>query len=532
MNTTRELVVTYNSYAVSYANGRPVSGFYFQQKDENRGVIRFSFTIAGTDSAASFASACTAAETAFTTPFKDLTVAIGASNLFSGSQSGSTALDCRPTITKAGTQGADSARSRTYDVEIEFGLPASWNSSYPGLRDVNVTVGYTPARRREVTIAGTFTAITSTDALAQYEDQIESFVTATMTWLGVDTFELVTENPVTVSINRKTADFARLYREIVFGQLGSADDEEIVEQELFITRSLLGAENSPLNSAPGSTSQGSVLPLSNITATYSCWVDKDKTTDLRGKWDSIRGFVIKQIQDTLGGGVFALMNDAPTFNPDENRITSVISGIATDPDGSGTVQYLWEQETTDKLPPEFVPAWTGDPYSAFVYQAVGVRMRRTSTRKRTAGGGGSGAAGGAGSGASGGGGSLAGGAGGFFGWIAPGIIEVQNGNVIGYSSPISPGSGTFGLGVGGTLTYTGGYSVTNGQVNPDSGAGQFGIGGNGGGGGAGSADWFAVSQRSGTRPLQAGRPPYVITITETWSETVERYAKAISGSLS
>ena len=505
MSAIRELVITYGSY-VTNSTTRQVTNFTRGARDRDRQSIEFDLVISGAASAAAFASEVSTTETAFGNPYQDVTVALGATNVIAVTQSGNTGLDAMPSISKPGQVG-DTARSRVYHVRIEWGLPASWNLTYPGLRDLAVTLDYTPARRLGWTIAGTFTAISGSDAKAQYEAQIATLTTDTASWLSISSYELVDESSVQVSTNRKTATFARTFRELL---LASAA-ESVVEQSLIVTRDQRGTE-----------SQGNAVPLQGWSAVYSAWVDKSVTTDLTSLYQTVKTYAMARVQNALNSSQVALMSDAPSFDQDENRITLNLSGMAVDPQSSGLLDLSVTTTLDTKLPVDFDPAWSGNPYAAFVYTSVAILTRTIVERRRdiTTGGVVDDAGGG-------GGGGFGGGLVGrgpintFFGF--PGSTPIFSDGAAVASRP--PASSFFDIDL--VTVYP-----------PD--ADQNGSGGvdDGGGGGGGpppnnkqqpgAPTWILVSTQVSSRPgIRIGRPNFGITVRDVSTTTVERYIAPI-----
>jgi hypothetical protein len=487
-DTVRELVITYGSWS-SNSTSRQITDWSFVSMDRDRAAVEFTVFLSGAASAAAFVSETQAAETAFSTPYQNLTVALGASNLIAVTQSGSTGLDAMPSIVKRGQVG-DTGRSRVYRVRVEYGLPASWNATYPGLRDVTVTLEYTPARRIGWTIAGVFTAITSTDAKAQYEAQIATLASATASWLSIPSYELVSETGVAVTANRKTTTFARTFRELIFAQATAA----VVEQSLVVSRDRRGIE-----------SQGRATPLQGWTATYTAWIDADVTTDLPGTYATIRSYALEKVRAILGSSAVALMSDSPAFDYDENRINATLSGMATDPTGGSVIEYTKTVTRDDKKPVDFVPAWSGNPYAAFVFEGVGILTRTTVERKRQIG--------------SGGGGGNAGGG-------DPAVAPLFGGGGGGGSSV---GRGSFF-----DIDLTTVFPNASGGGSPVGGA-DVAPGGAGGGAAAGQQEnggtWFEVSTSDGERPkLSVGAPGFRIDIEETTKTLVERWVVPIMAS--
>lgn len=381
----REFVITYGSYVVGGASASAaceVHGYPTIEMSRDRASVSFDVTVtAGTEAQA--ASAFAALEAAFHNPFQNLTIALGSSTLLSVTQAASTALDAIATVALPGGP-PDTGRSRRYRVRIEFGLPATWAAT-SGLRDSSVALGIGPNGVATVTLRGTFTAVGSSDAKAVYDAAIASWASSQLSWLGISVYELIAEPRVQVSINRKTCDFERVYRELIYPQAGSSNDSAIVGQGFVVTKSRKGSEYSP-SSEGGDGSTGAtvtVTPLLDVSARYECWIDKRVTTDLQAKWATIQPWVIGIVQDLAGGGAFGLMRCAPAFHWDENRITADIEGVAPNSeDGGDIIQNILEITTSRVAGWEFVAAWTGDPEAALVFRGSQVYVQRVTRRWR------------------------------------------------------------------------------------------------------------------------------------------------------
>ncbi len=519
---TRELAITYNSYQVGGSTGRQIHGFSQQSVSKDRAAISFDVIVtASTESA--FAAACSAIEAAYSTPYKDLTVALGSSSLIAVTQNGNTGLDAIATIEKPGGP-PDSGRSRRYRVRIEYGLPASWATT-PGLRDSHVALSKGPQGRALVTLRGTFTAISGNDAKAQHDAQIDTWAAAQKTWLGITTWQLVEVGTVEVSVNRKTCEFSRTYIEL-FATQGAAS---VVRQSLVVTRIRRGSEYSPQAGAPsgGTTDQAGnaadVVPLTDISATYEAWIDKSVTTDLKSTWAALESFVIAQIAVELGTSSFGMISAAPSYHVDQNQITAIVTGVAADVDASAIVQNVFEQSTRRQPGYEFLPVWSGNPLEAIVQPGQEVLVRTTTRRWRTLGsisGGSLGVSSGGGSGSGAGGGGW-----GAIGYVGQGIgSSLAGAEYVG--SPIA--FGNYGSWQPTLIPdANGNYSNPGGTVigSPGSGSGGGASGGADLGAiGAGGSGWYPIDSDQGSRPLAIGRRPFVIYLTERWSTLIERYA--------
>lgn len=351
----RELTITYGGYSVGgdQANRR-LDGLYISDQGFDSGSVEYSFVVSGATEQA-FASEVSVAEAAFHVPYQALTITLGSQTIKSYSHSSSTGFNAQPKILKRG-DFVDSGRARRYTVRIEFGLPADV-ISLAGRRTSNVNVDYLPSRRRMVTISGTWTAIGSTTARAQYEAQIGAYATSVLDALG-GTYKLA-EEPVTRHDDQnKLLEFSRVHEEIIFTGVGSGD-ASVRKESLIVSRDHRAEGNTP---QLGQTINQWVI----LTARYECWIDYTSSTDLRGKWDSLRGSVFTQIANTLNGGSIAITSEKVAFDYTMNKIMADIT--ATGSQGGGFRKYRRTLEEIIRPGHVLVPVWVDNPLVKYRYQ--------------------------------------------------------------------------------------------------------------------------------------------------------------------
>lgn len=371
MAITREIQIAYGSYVLGGDTGRHTDGPLRIERDFERGSVEFTVVVGG-DTADALADECAAIEAAFRIPYQDLTVAYGGYLLVRASQDSNTGFDARPSITKVGDPG-DSGRRRFYRVRVEYGLPAD-NVENSGLRKRTVEVSYSPSRRATVTIRGEYTAVETNDARAEYAARIASLATAIMSSLSISTYELVSEVAGPSSTNEKTLEFERIYREIVQGQGSDSatNDSAVVEQSIVIARRI---------DAPGDTG-ANVKRLRTLDVRYSASIDKTVSTDLEGKWTSLRSWVVTKVQ-TFAGGSVGVVSERLSLDYDENRITVEMVVLAQV--GSEKLEYRLTVQDVHQTGTRLVPAWDGNRFSRYLFQGPSTYLRRISTVTRYAG---------------------------------------------------------------------------------------------------------------------------------------------------
>jgi len=359
MTYPRELEVTYGDLVVGGASTTYLlDGVHVLRHGFLTSEVEFSFVAVGTSEAA-FEDACRRAEDALREPDQSLKIRQGGSTLVDLSQDQDTGLDAMPTITKAGDEH-DTGRSRTYRARIEFGRPGG-RADVDGLRRSSVTLAYSPARVRTMTIEGEFTAVNGTDARAQYEAKIDAMATAATTAFG-GTWELASEDASNTT-NDKSVTFRRVYDEVIYAQgTGGTADAAIVRQTLQVEKT---EQNEQGETFPA-------RPLDVSTARWDVSIDAEVTTDLDAKWESIKDWLTARTTEVLGGGI--VLSRTPTFDRNANRISATIR-VA-----NATRSFIrYSREVSDRLDygVVLVPVWKdGQRFARYVYDGV-ARYERT-----------------------------------------------------------------------------------------------------------------------------------------------------------
>lgn len=178
---TRDLSITYagvtiggsDEYNLLFDTHR-VFGSYEEIGVEARVLVRGS-------TAAEFATKCAALETAFQTPNGTLVISQESQTLRSLGHSANTGFLGRPSFSKVGGP-EDTGRSRLYNVAVRAKRPADL-SGKSGLQIAEFELQTSFFSVRTYRVTGTFTALSSTAAKAQYESAIAAFLTTLETSL-------------------------------------------------------------------------------------------------------------------------------------------------------------------------------------------------------------------------------------------------------------------------------------------------------------------------------------------------------------
>ena len=277
-----------------------------------------------------FAAGCIAFEDALNTRRQALLVQTLDSagsvdqTLLSLTHTANTALNIAAEVTKAGGPH-DTNLSRLYEVTISGELPTK--TALAGLREFEYDVTFSPSRRGTLLVRGSYTAVASTQAAAQYLASIAARVSSITTAL-TGTWELVDES-YTPDDTDQVVRFTRTYQELLYKEASSTlNKAQIVDQVLVIKTDRIGSEGVRQERR-----------LATLTATYSCSVDKSQTQDLTNLWDSvIRPWIIKNIEDVAATTKLAITVTSLDYDYPENKISATITAQART--GSDTVALI------------------------------------------------------------------------------------------------------------------------------------------------------------------------------------------------
>ena len=489
----RELAITYNGFTVGGTEtDRILRDLHKLEESNEQATIEYRFTIKKSTKAA-FVTECAAAETAFRAVHKDTTVVIDGTTLKSYLHATSTGFNSKATIIKAG-EPTDSARSRTYTIRVEVGLPGTGTGNRRLLR-TSINVSYSPARRRTVTISCEYTANGSTSARAQYESAIDAFTSSVLTDLA-GTYKLAEQPTTDYDDANKVVRVTQIFEEIIYTRIG-ASNADLRREVVIISRSKVGPGDTPVTNR-----------LVTLNVQYQCWFDKTQEVDLHGQWTILLPQIMAQVKLTLGGNAVALVNEDPQFDYTDNRIQATLTCMGST---SGGIIENRITTTVDIESGEVrTPIWHKGPFDRYIYQGPATDRKTVTVVQKTLRGG-----------------SSLGGGGGIGGSPTngrpgtPGVLEV------------GIGAGGVGLGLQHSI---GGLNVFGGPQTGDQisalvqaimgNAPAGGGGGASGGGGAGS--YRFVSSHKSSTPTQIGVGVYVLPIEETTVVTVFERASQVS----
>lgn len=392
--STRDLIVTYGGVSAGGTSDNLIWGGWHFEREKDSCLLSFRMLVtAASDSA--FVTARNAVEVAFSTPRLALLVSLGGNTELDLDPADNTGFNAVATIRDVLDAEQNTSRSMLYDVRIAVQLPAGY-ASQNGLRMLRSTRTDTPAGRATITFDGEVTAYSSSGA----RDQVATVYAAVLTdkvgsgkELGVLVLERVALEVSTDDPN-KVATFRVVYEEVIYGQslTGAPDDSEIVRPTLVIERAEKSRDNpedkgwttAETGGSQAKAPGGSAPPDVTVSGSFTCWLLKSSSTDLRGKWTSkVKPWLIGQITLFAQGGKIAVEDLSPAFDPFENKISCRFSASVFT--GSALLEYRIDTDDTVDWGRAFQPVWSDKPTDAYLFQGAATITRVETRSKRVLG---------------------------------------------------------------------------------------------------------------------------------------------------
>lgn len=333
--------------------------------------------------AAALATAESTLVAAFRKPRQDLVVSYGGTPAFTATQAAGTVIDAEPTIDRTGDPSFAGVAARTYRITIVAQLPAD-NLGLNGRRESDISVSWSPARRRRLTITGTYTSYGAvTTGEAAYEAQIQTYTDAVAAAAG-GTWDLISDQTDTFE-TRKVLRFSRTIEERIY--TNRFQSSEVRDQRVVVVLTTPGLQDT--SSAAGQGNVGGtggeeeevVLDVNRprefrgmvsgyVIASVS---DDDFLAIQRDAYDYLLGAIREQIP----GGQIAVMSENVDGDRDNRSFAVTLSGTIA---STGWLELTITESVQQTTGTVVEPAWGGDPLSAYVYQTPG-ELNSTVTRQ-------------------------------------------------------------------------------------------------------------------------------------------------------
>lgn len=254
---TLPITIAYGSLTIggSSTDYYPVGSYgYEEDRLQGWGIFRSDVVVRGS-SASDLAGNVSAMKTELEKVSQSVTVTINSQTVVSWSHSSNTGFSSHCRFLRVEDHPANGSLAEVWSLAITVGLPMSQKG---GRRNSSWSVTYSPSRIREITLQAEFTALSSNDALAQYQaaSGMADFEAAVKSHTGITYWRLISENysPTDTSssssaVAAKTLTATKTFREITADQYAGAgwSMEGFVEPQVNIVRRHVTTTNSHLN---------------------------------------------------------------------------------------------------------------------------------------------------------------------------------------------------------------------------------------------------------------------------------------------
>lgn len=366
MTITNPFSITWAGQAVGGSSSTYLlHGPYVIDKSHTTMRVVFDVVVVGS-SHSNLQSLSDALEVAFRKRDEDFTIDLGGSTWTY--TFGTTALNTSASIAKSGDPQTDRGFSRSYTCVIEAELPAEDQS---GLRALEVTVLLDTSRRKVVSMAGSYSAISTTLAAAQYLADFDTEASTILAAIdGSATFELQDES-YSRDRNDHTCNFSRQYTELLYNQSqGLLDDTSIKDHDVTFTDT---------SQHPGD-SQESVYRLRRVVGTYSCTLDIDVATNLQTVYDSkIKPFLDATFQSNFSPVVFAVDDSRVSYDETSKRLSVSIQYIYQKAGGDDVVEVTQSHAFREARNIDYTPVHSQGEFSQYADPGWAI-LERISTR--------------------------------------------------------------------------------------------------------------------------------------------------------
>jgi hypothetical protein len=429
---TRALGIVYGTQTIGGTSKLVLSDVFKQELKYASGSIECRFWIAETDDA-TFIATCAAVEAALTLPRQRLQIQVNGVALedWNPAPTVNTGFNQRVQLTKP-DDPMNTTRLRVYSWRCEFDRPAVL-AGQEGRLESTVNLAVEPGGRRRLTVSGTYTALTTNSARAQYTAAIGgpaynggvgTGYLGTLTQGFGGSWEIVGTPQAAADDTNKLLRFSVALRDLFLNEsVALLKDPDLTDQVLTIRRAWAapGDSSGKLPPAPGAPAggnpqssggltgsitlgfgtinvdaldpgsvfsggqtfglgkqgggagTGNVRRLQQIEVDYSVWV-VNRSMDLRQKWEgSIVPWIVKHVTTVAQLGIYAVTRIAPQFDYVNSRISGNVTFVA--PNGSNLLSQTIATSDHDEYGWSESPVWSGNVHDKYLFQGPARRTR-------------------------------------------------------------------------------------------------------------------------------------------------------------
>jgi len=312
------IAVTYNGYSIPNSYGRFTLSRSYQS-------LNFSceFKIAE--------SLVPAMEAALRSQYKDLLISIGGSPVYNFSHSGNTGFLAQPRIEKISDK-SDVDDFKLYRFSLACQLPAD-DAGFGFRQAGNISISWSPSRRRTVSFSATYTAGGGASAYANYLASGKTWAAGVLTSLG-GTYELIGETPGYEHEN-KVVKITLVYKELLTNDTQSSLDESKIVNAVCDYRVSFGQ-----SIGVSETGGYAMTPVATVSVSYSAGLNTEEhaaDTSLEATYRTlIKPWVVKHSFDILGlgqysdqaGSSYITQTEDYAINPHESTFHGTLVFIA------------------------------------------------------------------------------------------------------------------------------------------------------------------------------------------------------------
>lgn len=366
MAITNPFSISVNGNSVGGGSStKQLSGPYVFDRSYNSFRLVYDVLVTGATSA-DFAATCLSIENTYSGRLSTgNTVAI---SLGGGSWSyvvGSTLLKASASVSKSGSVDSDKGFARVYTITVSGEMPTAAGDH--GLRDVESLITFSASRQRTVTIRGTYTSNSASDAVANYKNNgdSDSNLYLDVAADGDDvTWELVDES---YSVDRELSggqpaahlcNFSRQYHEIIFDQTKSEPDStKIRDHKVTFT---------DVSSSPGDSKED-IYRLRRVMATYECAVDikeAPEPSDMKDIWeDDIKDYLRDTFNDEFSPKIYAVEEERYSFDYTLRRISASATFVYQSEDSEDIIEISESVSYRESRTIDYTPVHTPDEFA-------------------------------------------------------------------------------------------------------------------------------------------------------------------------
>ena len=367
MALSNPLTITYGSFSAGgNSNDYQLAGAY--QIDKSFTKLRVTFNVlVVTGGASALQAACEDLEDAFQQRDQNLVISLGSSSWTY--TSGDSLLDVYGSCSKSGDPNYDTGASRMYACTVEGELPADDQN---GLRDLNVSADFDTSRRLVVTMSGTYTSQSGTDAAATYIAEFDAEASTILEIVADSkTMELVGEN-YNRDRNDALCSFSRQYSEIIYAQGTAVDDPAIVDHRVNF---------SEMTSQLGDSREG-IYRMRRVACSFDCSLRIDNGTpggqqpEPRQVWTSkVRDFLKNKFTELFTPQTFALEDERVALDMTSSRISGTLQFLYQPSDASAIVELSESVAIRETRNIDYTPVFSQGELSMYADAGWATRER-------------------------------------------------------------------------------------------------------------------------------------------------------------